>query len=175
MACIVVVSALQSGEVAMPARHVWLALASVLLWLTAVSPGSSQPAALPPEIAKVQAEIRETCGGRATFKPGFRRTADFNGDGRPDYLLDYGESECVGGTMTNPFCGSAGCTLDILVSDGGGYRQAFGDNVRGWSLATAGGRSVLVLSLHGGACGRSGHMECQRRLGWSSGKFVPLR
>jgi hypothetical protein len=159
----------------MPARPVSLALVAALFWLAGLSLAASQPAALPPEIAKVQAEIRETCGGRANFKPGFRRVADFNGDGRPDYLLDYGEAECVGAGVTNPFCGSAGCTLDILVSEGGGYRQAFGDNVRSWSLATAGGRSVLVLALHGSACGRSGHMECQRRLAWSGGKFVPLR
>lgn len=132
----------------------------------------AQPA-VPAEIAKVRAEIRDTCGGRATFKPGFQRTTDFNGDGQPDYLLDYSQSECVGGMSTNPFCGSAGCTLDILISSGGGYRQAYGSNVQGWSLAQAGGKSALVLSLHGSACGRSGHMGCQRRLVWNGDKFVP--
>jgi hypothetical protein len=150
----------------------WRSVVFVLLLAVQAGAGASAQPAVPAEIAKVRAEIRDTCGGRATFKPGFQRTADFNGDGRPDYLLDYGESECVGGMSTNPFCGSAGCTLDILMSNGGGYRQAYGSNVQGWSLAQAGGRSVLVLSLHGSACGRSGHMGCQRRLVWNGDKFV---
>jgi hypothetical protein len=154
------------------AMGLWRSLALVLAFAAQLGAGARAQPAVPAEIAKVRAEIRDTCGGRATFKPGFQRTADFNGDGRPDYLLDYSQSACVGGIATNPFCGSAGCTLDILMSSEAGYRQAFGDNVRGWSLAEAGGRSVLVLSMHGSACGRSGHLECQRRLAWNGDKFV---
>jgi hypothetical protein len=151
----------------------WRSLAFVLFFAVQLGAGASGQPAVLAEIAKVRAEIRDTCGGRATFKPGFQRTADFNGDGQPDYLLDYSQSECVGGMSTNPFCGSAGCTLDVLISSGGGYRQAYGSNVQGWSLAQAGGKSALVLSLHGSACGRSGHMGCQRRLVWNGDKFVP--
>ena len=150
----------------------WRGLVLALCFAVQPGAGASAQSAIPAEIAKVRAEIEETCGGRATFKPGFQRTADFNGDGRPDYLLDYSQSACAGGIMTNPFCGSAGCTLDILISSGTGYRRAFGDNVRDWSLATAGGKSILVLSLHGNACGRSGHRECQRRLAWNGDRFV---
>lgn len=150
----------------------WLALALGLSFAAQLVAGAFAQSAVPAEISKVRAEIRDTCGGRATFKSGFQRTADFNGDGQPDYVLDYGQSQCVGGNMTNPFCGSAGCTLDILISSGGGYRQAYGSNVQGWSLAQAGGKSVLVLSLHGSACGRSGHMGCQRQLIWNGDQFV---
>ena len=150
----------------------WLGLALGLSFAVQLGAGAFAQSAVPAEIAKVRAEIRDTCGGRATFRPGFQRTADFNGDGQPDYLLDYSQSQCVGGTMTNPFCGSAGCTLDILISSGGGYRQAYGSNVQGWSLAQAGGKPVLVLSLHGSACGRSGHLGCQRRLAWNGDQFV---
>ncbi len=150
----------------------WRSLALVLAFAVQLGAGALAQPAVPAEIAKVRAEIRDTCGGRANFKPGFQRTADFNGDGQPDYLLDYSQSECVGGIMTNPFCGSAGCTLDILISSGTGYRRAFGDNVRDWSLAKAGGKSILILSFHGSACGRSGHLECQRRHAWNGDKFV---
>lgn len=150
----------------------WRSLALALSFAAQLGAGALAQPAVPAEIAKVRAEIRDNCGGRATFKPGFQRTADFNGDGQPDYLLDYGQSECVGGILTNPFCGSAGCTLDILISSGVGYRQAYGSNVQDWWLAQAGGKSVLVLSLHGSACGRSGHLGCQRRLVWNGDKFV---
>lgn len=150
----------------------WRSLALGLFFAAQVGAGALAQQAVPAEIARVRAEIRDICGGRATFRPGFQRTVDFNGDGRPDYLLDYSQSECVGGMSTNAFCGSAGCTLDILISSGGGYRQVYGSNVQGWSLARAGGRTVLVLSLHGSACGRSGHMGCQRRLIWNGDAFV---
>ncbi len=132
-------------------------------------------AAMPAEVAAARGAIRQECGGEARFKPGFQRIADLNGDGRPDYLLDYGEMECVGGDIPNPFCGSAGCTLDIFVSTEDGYRQAYGDIVRAWSLANARGRAVLLLGLHGSVCGRAGFETCRKRLSWDGDRFVASR
>ncbi|WP_332694566.1 hypothetical protein [Bosea sp. (in: a-proteobacteria)] len=153
----------------MSVRLVVLQLAAMLL---AGSGALAQRAPVPPEVATVQAAIEAQCGGKASFKPGFQRVADFNGDGLPDYLLDYGAAECVGGEMVNPFCGSGGCTLDIFVSAADGYRQAYGDNVRDWSLATGRGRPVLLLGLHGSACGRAGFEPCRKRLRWDGDRFV---
>lgn len=155
-----------------------MSLRLVVLQLIALLLGGgaalAQPAAVPAEIAAVQDAIREQCGGKARFKPGFQRLADFNGDGLPDYLLDYGTVECLGGEMVNPFCGSGGCTLDIFVSAAGGYRQAYGDNVRNWSLARDAGRPVLVLGLHGSFCGRAGFEPCRKRLHWDGDRFVEV-
>ena len=153
-----------------------LAAASVpallLAWGLASGPVAAQTAEA--AIAKVRAEIRKDCDGKITFKPGFQKQIEINGDGRPDYVLDYGQADCVGGSSAmNSYCGSAGCTVDILVSGPSGYRQGWGSNLRGWSVEQAGGAPVLVVDLHGSACGKSGAEACRKRFTWNGSKFVP--
>ncbi|QCI63100.1 hypothetical protein [Phreatobacter stygius] len=134
---------------------------------------SGATAQAPAQVAQARAEIRRDCGAGARFRPGFQRTADFNGDGRPDYVLDFSAVECP--AAASFYCGSAGCTLMIFMSDGEAYRRAYNDNVRGWSIAQDSGRNVLVLDLHGSACGRSGADPCRRRLSWNGSAFTPER
>lgn len=129
----------------------------------------------PAEIAKIRADIQRECEGKITFGPGFQTEEDVNGDGRPDYFLDYGKTECVGSRFaSNAFCGSAGCVLDILVSGPKGYRNAWGDNVRGWSLERTGKKPVLAIDAHGSACGKSGAEPCRRRFAWNGQRFAPI-
>lgn len=133
----------------------------------------TSPATLPPEIAKAQADLRRECNGKAVFEPGFQTTADINGDGLPDYFLDYGKLDCDG--TRGMYCGSAGCTLDIYVSSGGRYVQGYGTNTQGWSIDRSGDRATLVMELHGSACGRIGAQGCERRMAWNGKEFVAAR
>ena len=155
-------------------RALCIALAGTLLaGLCFAAPASAQSAEA--AIAKVRSDLAKECDGKIRFKPGFQKEADVNGDGRPDYFLDYGEADCVGGSSVgNAFCGSAGCVLDILVSGPGGYRNGWGDNVRGWSIDQVGGKPVLAIDSHGSACGKSGASACKRRFTWNGAKFVPM-
>src|SRR5690349_12447506 len=96
-----------------------------------------------PVVAKEKATLSKECvslGYQGTFERDFVKTADFNGDGKPDYIFDYHRMEC--GTL---YCGSAGCTLSIKISSGDGFRDGFDDNVRAWSTKRIGKRDVLVL------------------------------
>ena len=109
--------------------------------------------------------MRVTCA----FRPKAVSTSDFNGDGRPDYIVDYSEIDCRG------YCGSAGCTVTILVSKGSEYVRAYDDNLHSFSIKPINGRDALVLDLHGSACGKVGAAQCRRVIVWSGNKFVEQR
>jgi hypothetical protein len=80
---------------------------------------------LPPEVARVRdaaiADCRQS-GGRPSIKPGYIQTADFNGDGRPDYVVDAGEMICAGASPLE--CGTGGCSIEVYISTPTGYRSA---------------------------------------------------
>lgn len=151
-------------------RFVVLSLAAMLL---ARGGALAQPA-VPAEVVAVRKELLEQCDGKARFQPRFQSVADLNGDGLPDYLLDYGAVVCAEGNKINRFCGSGGCTLDIFMSSPGGYRQVYGDNVRSWSIKQTRGKPVLELSLHGGYCDLAGYQPCHKRLSWDGDDFAEL-
>lgn len=114
-------------------------------------------------------ENEESCEKPVEYKPDFVKTADFNGDGAPDYVIDYGETNCLG------FCGSAGCVIVIYVSQGGGHKKAFDQNVRGWRARRKGGKDMLVVDFHGNACNKAGYEPCQKSFAWNGKKFAPTR
>lgn len=124
-----------------------------------------------PQVAAAKRDIESFCQGRTTYAPRFQTLADLNRDGKPDYILDYGEAQCSQGS--NGFCGSAGCTLQIVVSSPRGYVNAFNENVRSWSLKQVRGEPIVALGLHGSACGRVGAASCSRDLVWNGRTFVP--
>lgn len=113
-----------------------------------------------PGVAEARKELEDSCTGRITYKPGFQRSADFNGDGVPDYVIDWGQAVCSG-RGPNIFCGSAGCTLDVFVSGSGGHKQGYSDTVRGWSIGQGSGGAVLILE--------------NRRMAWTGSRFVAAR
>src|SRR3954453_19572881 len=49
-------------------------------------------------------------------------TADFNGDGKLDYIVEY---------TCSSFCGTGGCTHDIWVSRDSTWTKEFSNNIRG--------------------------------------------
>jgi hypothetical protein len=85
---------------------------------------SSQSAApLPREVDAGRREAAAMCPGRATFEAGYVQTADFNGDGRPDYLINEEKVKCPGSPPL--FCGSGGCSSRLLLSTPNGYQTMF--------------------------------------------------
>lgn len=109
---------------------------------------------LPPEVARVRdaaiADCRQS-GGRPSIKPGYIQTADFNGDGRPDYVVDAGEMICAGASPLE--CGTGGCSIEVYISTPTGYRSAnlqrlgFGATIErgaGAPLLAVGGRRGTI-------------------------------
>src|SRR5262245_23978743 len=144
--------------------------------LTAAGPALAQPAPkLPAAVTKSMEDSRKDCAPqKAVFKTGFMSSKDVNGDGVADYILDYGNFAC--GDMASLYCGSAGCSTEVIVSmPGGGFNQVFSDNVRGMSFKAVGGKPAMLLDLHGSACGRSGAEACRKTLYWDGSRFAAKR
>jgi hypothetical protein len=95
-------------------------------------------------------------------KPGFTRSdLDLNGDGTNDWIVDYGNLECDGSTSI--FCGSGGCTLQVLISTSRSeWVVKFEDMVREYSFKPVRGKMVLRLEEHGIACGKPGTESCPK-------------
>jgi hypothetical protein len=114
--------------------------------------------------ASVAGAINSNTAACDTFKakPGFTRNdLDLNGDGANDWIVDYGHIECDGSATM--FCGSGGCTLQILISDGrNGWETKFEDTVRDYSFKPVRGKMILRLEQHGIACGKPGIESCPK-------------
>ena len=126
---------------------------------------------LPPEVQKEITENGEACGSR---KPqidiGFLTSFDVNGDGIPDYVLNYANFRCGG---VQSFCGLRGCLLQIFVSTKDRkFEKLIDEDVWTVDVNRGKGRPSLVLGLHGPACGLPVEVLCKVTFVWNGTKFV---
>lgn len=147
-------------------KRVWILLACAC--------GMLSPSlwAAPPAVEQTTAEAMNECrnvGGTPRLNPGYETRVDLDGDGQPDYVLDFQSLECAGAYSL--FCGSAGCPLSVFLSSRS-WQRVFGTYAQAWSIERSSARPVLVLDLHGSACGRVGVEACQRRLTWNGREFA---
>jgi hypothetical protein len=131
---------------------------------------AADPQAVTAAIAEYEKLCAELESPRLIRSEGFLRTADFNGDGKKDYLLDTASAECQ--DMPSAFCGTGGCTVTILVSQNGGYVTAFDSNIRTLKIRKQGKRDVLDVDFHGSACDKVGYEACPKRLIWDGSKMA---
>ncbi|MDR4305443.1 hypothetical protein IHQ68_02245 [Chelatococcus sambhunathii] len=139
-----------------------LLLAPVLAW------------AAPKEVEASIDEARQNCGAKIELGGKFMTRRDINADGVDDFILDYGEFSCDG--MMSFFCGSAGCTQEVFASlPGGAYVKVLDSNAHSIDFKTVRGKPAMVLSLHGGSCGKAGAAECKQTLIWNGKTFKASR
>lgn len=99
--------------------------------------------------------------------------ADLDGNGGEDWILDYAEQDCKGGP--SPFCGSAGCVLQIyLWQSGSHWELVFDHNVEAWKRLRIGGKPGLSVSFHGSVCNRPGIQRCHKKYIFERGELRPL-
>jgi hypothetical protein len=107
----------------------------------------------PLEVRKTLSVGPTTCrevegGGAVGFAPDTVRRVDFNGDGRPDYVVSFENTTC-GGERTGGFCGSGGCTVDFLVTlPNGRLRSVFVDQIHGYEILKGRPRKVRFFIFH---------------------------
>lgn len=110
---------------------------------------------LPPEIIRWGEARRRDCaeaGGRATGTPRIHASADFNGDGRPDYFVGAHESfQCpgqeqvyLGGPVSTPL-------WDFFLSSPRGYQliEAAASDIEPMTIEQFGGRPVAMVTCGG--------------------------
>ena len=132
--------------------------------LTNVPPGT------PPEITRAAMAYLEECesyDSSPSPTDNFIVAVELSDDGEPDYVIDTNE-------MNAPcFCGSGGCTIEAWVSDGGGHRMALQSNVREWQISTKDRLPpMLIVDLHGTACGGVGADVCLKALVYRDGQLI---
>ncbi|WP_262030585.1 SH3 domain-containing protein [Microvirga sp. Mcv34] len=128
------------------------------------------PSRAPSYPASVASAINSNTATCDSFKgkPGFTRNdLDLNGDGTNDWIVDYGHLECDGSTTM--FCGSGGCTLQVLISNGRNeWVPRFEDTVRDYSFKPSGGKMILRLEQHGIACRKPGTESCPKNIDFTA-------
>lgn len=134
-------------------------------------PAQAQQAPLPKEAQAAIDEAKKDCGERVRLKPKFVASKDINGDGRPDYILDYEKFQC--GDMASYFCGSAGCLMQVFASlPDGSYVKAWDENVRAMRFAKLKDKPAMIVDLHGSACNKAGYLPCPKTLFWNGDTFA---
>lgn len=161
-------------------KHRWGPIAACILLGAPVLAGrealiaqAQAEQALPQVVEAAIAENKKQCEeGKIALKPGFVSTKDINGDGKPDYVLNYGFFQC--GEFETLLCGTGGCLNEVFASlDEGGYATAWNENARSIRFARVKGRPAMLLDLHGAVCGRNGNEPCAMTLYWNGEKFHP--
>jgi hypothetical protein len=148
-------------------------LAVSLIFLS-VAVAQAQQAPLPKEVQAAIEESKKDCGETVALKAKFVTSRDVNGDGKPDYILDYDKFEC-GGAATF-YCGSGGCLTQVFASlPDGSYVKAWDENVRAIRFARVKGKPAMILDLHGSACGKVGAAPCPKTFLWDGKTFAGAR
>lgn len=133
------------------------------------------PTALPPEVGRWIAGLRAECreaGGRVTGEQIAPLVADFNGDGRQDYVLSAAETiDCSAGASF--FLAGQVPSWNFFVSTPRGYVGGDeGVNSLGVELATHEGRPVVLVNSGGpGAFERPWETAAY---GWNGRAMAPL-
>lgn len=153
-------------------------LTLVITLLAAGCALAQQPAKLPPfdsgnyppEVQKALHTAEEECkrqgGGGVTFAPDTVQKLDLTGDGRNDYIVSFGDTECAGLKTFAVYCGTGGCLLNILVTlPSGRVRKVFDNYVRGYDIhpdpaEKSNGPRTVHFELHGAYCGQHGTPSC---------------
>jgi hypothetical protein len=129
--------------------------------------------ALPPDVRTALTEARSDCSEGVKLQKGFLKRRDINGDGNPDFIIDFSEYTCEGSAI---YCGTAGCLTQIFASKpGGSYVKVLDENVQSVKFSKASGRPAMTLGLHGTACGKAGVEPCRATLYWNGERFSPAR
>lgn len=104
----------------------FVALLFIGAWTAQARSEQALPEVAEAAIAKNKKQCEE---GKIELLPGFVTTKDINGDGKPDYILNYEHFQC--GEFMTLFCGTGGCLTEVFASlDEGGYVTAWHENAR---------------------------------------------
>ncbi|WP_193185635.1 hypothetical protein [Nisaea sediminum] len=116
-------------------------------------------------IKSATAECAAIDGGILTVGTNAIQHLDLTGDDIPDALIDGWELSCS--SSHTLFCGgTGGCRIFLVV--GHKVREEMS---KGWELIRFGNMQVLLLQVHGSACGGTNLRSCVKALVWSDGAF----
>ncbi|MEC7762596.1 MAG: hypothetical protein VX874_11880 [Pseudomonadota bacterium] len=106
------------------------------------------PARNPDRAARdeVTAYCVDTHNRSAVLNEGFTRQDDVDGDGRMDWVVNYGTANC--GPVGSAWCGWAGCEIAVHLARGTGFVQGFRGIAEGYRPVEGG----MVFRRHESEC-----------------------
>ncbi len=118
-----------------------------------------------------EARIREACRGAYTGAGAIVQT-EIDGDGKPDFLLDWSSVTCADRSVGRGggYCGAQMCSIDVYASstyDPGGWPQS--TLALSYTLPAPGADHALSTTVTGGSCPIA--QLCRRHWGWTGGKL----
>ncbi len=124
-----------------------------------------------------ETDIRRGCGGPATTSDRALLSANIDGDGVEDIVLDWGEVTCQSG-LPRPFCGAAMCSANLYVSAlyprTGKPEDWLAQGVRLQPLNN--GKDGVAMGASLASCREAGHPGgCTAILYWDGTRMVTLR
>lgn len=138
-----------------------------------VDPRMNEP--LPYEVrAQIMEDLRSCTnqGGKLSGVENYVRFADFNNDGRTDYLLVTGALTCS--TAASLYCGQLGCPVTGYVSQANGkYPPSLNLSALETEIKRVKGREIVVVS--GQTLKSSGLVPVSSRWSYSKGRWVRVR
>jgi hypothetical protein len=147
--------------------HAWL---SIIAFAFSIGAGMAED--LPAPVQKAIAEAKRDCKTVAIEK-GFITRKDINGDGRPDFVLDYESFICDGDRRA--FCGSLGCTTQVFASlPNGASTKVIDGNFKRIDFRDVQGRPAIVVGFPGFSCGKDPTEVCDVVKSWNGSSFVEM-
>jgi len=124
---------------------------------------------LPKVIRRAILRTASKCGFTGTELPrDLWRTLEFNGDGKLDYLINYGKLTCE--KIPTYFGLTRGSYHELWVSTRLSWQLAFSKEILGILKAERrDGKDVIVASIHPSYC-KLKEGACQQRLRWTGSK-----
>ena len=137
---------------------------------------AAAPEELPPSIAAAVAAAEDICKPQtSTFRPGFLKRQDVNGDGVPDFILNLGSVRCGDDRQSAEACGAEGCATQIFASSNGTFVEVFDMEVHELEFRNVDGRPAILIDDHGPKCGEAGEDPCGPILYWNGTEFSRTR
>ncbi|MEM1048462.1 MAG: hypothetical protein AAGL24_20085 [Pseudomonadota bacterium] len=142
----------------------WKSLVATLV-LTLALPGPSFAAdSVEAVIETARGECRSLENGVLEVQDGAVTRIDVSGDGEPDAVVDSSKFACS--SSASFFCGTGGCAVTIIVD---GKTTDF--LAKGWKVIDWNDAPVLLLAVHGNACGGTNLRRCVISYVWSEDAF----
>ncbi|MEJ2518189.1 MAG: hypothetical protein P8Y82_09505 [Methyloceanibacter sp.] len=132
-------------------------------------------AEFPDEMAETVAEAADRCR-KTDGTPDVAnvlQSDDLNGDGRPDWIADYGKLICKNGS--NPACSENGCLLQIYYWSAGDWDKVFEDFVKSYKFSTSGKSRMMHVTTYGLPCNRPKEETCNYTYRLEEEALTPVR
>jgi hypothetical protein len=142
---------------------------AVLAALTALTALAGEPAGVQGVIEEARARCQAFEGGTLTVADAAIVPTDLTGDGAPDAVVDGQGLRCS--SSASLFCGGTGGCEIALVAEGTVTPRL----AKGWRVVDWAGDRIVLLQVHGSACGGTNLRRCYEALVWSEGAFRSLR